>query len=350
MTLLASVLAGSIPVLLFLAGLNVMDSYKLVRGRALARALAAGAVAAGLALLANRAALEALVRWLPEGPGGAAGHLGLAQLALRRYVAPPLEEALKLVFVVHLVRRHRAGFMVDAGIQGFAVGTGFALVENVWYATALWGFDPLTWLVRGLGTAVMHGSTTAVAAVLAKDLADRRGRAGPAQFLPGFAIAVLVHAGFNHLTLQPLAATALLLLTMPLLLLLVFDHSEKATRAWLGGGFDSEVELLELILSDRISDSRVGRYLESLKTGFPGPVVGDMLCLLRIHLELSLRAKGLLLARSAGLEIPVDERIRANFRELRYLETAIGPTGRLAIQPVLRLSSRDLWQLYVLKG
>ncbi len=147
-----------------------------------------------------------------------------------------------------------------------------------------------------------------------------------------------------------LAATALLLLTMPLLLLLVFDHSEKATRAWLGGGFDSEVELLELILSDRISDSRVGRYLESLKAGVPGPVVGDMLCLLRIHLELSLRAKGLLLARSAGLEIPVDERIRANFRELRYLETAIGRTGRLAIQPVLRLSSRDLWQLYVLKG
>lgn len=349
MTLLASLLAGSVPVVLFLAGLNVMDSYKLVRGRALARALVAGCVAAGLAVLANRLALEALLRAVPA-PGGPGESHALAPLLLRRYLAPPLEEALKLAFVVHLVRSHRTGFMVDAGIQGFAVGTGFALVENVYYAVALGGFDPLTWLVRGLGTAVMHGSTTAMAAVIAKDLAERRGHAGAGVFLPGFLLAVAVHSGFNHLTLQPLAATAVLLLVMPLLLMLVFEHSEKATRAWLGGGFDSEVELLELVLGEGISDSRVGRYLESLKASFPGPVVGDMLCLLRIHLELSLRAKGLLLARSAGIRIPLDERTRANFRELRYLEGSVGPTGRLAMQPVLRRSSRDLWQLYVLES
>jgi protease PrsW len=332
-TLAASIVVGSVPVLLFLAGLVLMDSYKLVPARALTRALLAGVAAAALALLVNRFALAA----------------GLGPLPLKRYLAPLLEETFKLAWIVWLVRSHRTGFMVDAGIQGCAVGAAFALVENVTYALALPSFQPLLWLVRGLGTAIMHGSTTAMAAVMAQDRAERSGAAGLRAFLPGLGLAVVVHAGFNHLTLQPLAATAVLLLSMPLLLLLVFEHSERATRAWLGAGFDSEVELLELITGEGISASRVGRYLESLKSRFAGPVVADMLCLLRIHLELSLRAKGLLLARQTGIRIAIDEGIRENFRELRFLERSVGPTGRLAMQPFLRASRRDLWQLYVLE-
>jgi hypothetical protein len=74
-----------------------------------------------------------------------------------------------------------------------------------------------------------------------------------------------------------------------------------------------------------------------------------MLCLVRIQLELSMRAKGLLMARAAGLEIPPDPAVRENFEELRFLENSIGPTGRMAIVPFLRTSSRDLWQFYRLE-
>ena len=74
-----------------------------------------------------------------------------------------------------------------------------------------------------------------------------------------------------------------------------------------------------------------------------------MMCLLRVHLELSIRAKGILMAREAGLPIEVAEDARANLRELRYLERSIGPTGRLALQPMLQTSSRHLWQIYMLE-
>ena len=203
--------------------------------------------------------------------------------------------------------------------------------------------------MRGLGTAIMHGSTTAIVAILAKDLSDRHGSQALHWFLPGLLLAVGVHSFFNHLLLNPLLTTALLLLAMPLLLLGVFERSEQSTRQWLGSNLDSDVELLELILSERMADSRVGRYLESLRTRFPGPVVADMLCLLRIHLELSLSAKGILLARSAGIRIPADAPVRADFEELRFLERSIGPTGKLAILPFLRTSSRELWQLHMLE-
>ena len=109
------------------------------------------------------------------------------------------------------------------------------------------------------------------------------------------------------------------------------------------------MELLELILSEQMADSRVGRYLDSLRARFPGPVVADMFCLLRIYLELSLRAKGNLLARAAGIRIPPDPSVRANFTELRFLERSIGPTGKLAILPFMRTRSRELWQLTMLE-
>jgi hypothetical protein len=295
-------------------------------------ALWAGAAAASVSFLANRFLL-------------ASGHLD--QEILRRAVAPLLEESLKAVYVVYLVRSARVGFLVDAAILGFAVGTGFALAENLYYAGAMRDPSLGLWIVRGLGTAVMHGSATAIVAILSKSLTERRGSGSLLLFLPGLLLAAAAHALYNHVLFNPLVSTAMMLIAMPLLVALVYDRSDKATRDWLGVGLDADVELLESIESGRIADTPVGAYLTSLKR-FPGPVVADMLCLLRIHLELSLRAKGVLIARSAGVEVPVDDQVRANFLEMRYLERSIGKTGRIAILPFMRTSNRDLWQLYML--
>src|SRR5256885_8503991 len=54
------------------------------------------------------------------------------------------------------LRSAHVGFLVDAAILGFAVGTGFAVVENVYYASVMRDLELGLWLVRGLGTAVME--------------------------------------------------------------------------------------------------------------------------------------------------------------------------------------------------
>ena len=51
---------------------------------------------------------------------------------------------------------------------------------------------------------------------------------------------------------------------------------------------------------------------------------------------------------SEGLPAAVGRDVRANLDELRYLEKAIGPTGLLAMKPIQRQSSRDLWEIHVL--
>ena len=76
--------------------------------------------------------------------------------------------------------------------------------------------------------------------------------------------------------------------------------------------------------------------------------MGDMLCYLRIHLELAIRAKGILMMQGAGFRIPVDPEVREKFVELQFLEKSIGKTGRLALLPFLHTSHRDLWQIYLI--
>jgi RsiW-degrading membrane proteinase PrsW (M82 family) len=329
----ASLAAGFLPVLLFLAALRFLDSYKLVPRRMLLESLVAGALAAGLAYVVNSLLL---------GPGH------IASRVVIRGVAPVLEESLKAAFMIWLIRTEQVGFMVDAAICGFAIGAGFGLVENLYYAGVLRDLSLPLWLARGLGTAVMHGSTTAMFAIVSKDRSERHRAFGLRQLLPGFLLAASVHALFNLFTLNPLLRAALMIATLPLMVLAVFDSSERATRDWLGTGLDGDVEALEQILDGEVTGTRVGHYLESIKHRFPGAVVGDMLCLLRIHLELSLRAKGMLIARAAGVDVQPDESVRANLEELRYLERSIGPTGCLAMLPLRRTSSRDLWQIMLL--
>lgn len=329
----AHLLLGLAPVLVFLLALIVLDSYKLVRLRAVAGLLLAGGLCAGASYLVNLG----LGRWLVLEP-----------LSLARYVAPVIEELLKGLVIAALIFNRRIGFLVDAAICGFAVGAGFATVENVHYLTVLANPGLLVWLIRGFGTAIMHGGVTAILAIMAKSLSDRRGDAVAAVFLPGLLLAIALHSAFNHFFLAPDLTTLVILLVLPLFFVMIFRASEERTREWLGSGFDTDAELLRQINAGKVSESRIGGYLEVLKLKFDGRTVADILCLLRLRLELSIRAKGILLMRRAGFALAPDPELDERFAELRYLEKTIGATGLRALAPIFHMSNRDLWQYHML--
>jgi RsiW-degrading membrane proteinase PrsW (M82 family) len=328
-----SVVIAVLPVLLLLALLQMMDTFKLVRLGAVLLTIAAGAAVA-LACLPLHA-------WVFDATG-----IGLA--TLMRYVAPVTEESLKALVVVVLLRRRRIGFLVDAGVHGFAVGTGFAIVENVDYLSHLPDASLLLWFARGLGTATLHGTLTAVFAMATKAMLDRGERRLWIALAPGLALAIVIHSMFNHLPLPPLALTALVLMVMPWVMIAAFQRSERATRDWVGAGLDLDIELLELIKSELFAATRFGAYLHELRARFGGVVVADMFCLLRLELELAVQAKAMLLARDSGLEIPVTPDLRASLHELSALQSSIGRTGLLALKPLQVSSDRDRWHRYLL--
>jgi len=325
-------LVGLLPVLGFLGVLVAMESRKLVRLATVVAVVAAGAAVAGACYAANA--------WLID-------RLGIDLRAYSRYVAPVVEELAKAAIVGVLVHTARIGFLVDGAILGFAVGTGFAVVENLYYQYAVPDAGLGNWIVRGFGTAIMHGGATAIYTVATLALIERA-KPRVLAFVPGFALAVILHSAFNHMFLSPKLSTLAVVVVIPPLILYVFHRSQQAVGDWLGRGFDSDAERLELIRSGRLADSPLGRYLATLKSRFEGPVVADLLCYLRLHTELAMRAKGLLMMRENGFDLPLDDETKAKFDELAYLERSIGRTGMLALRPVLPMSQKELWQLQVL--
>jgi RsiW-degrading membrane proteinase PrsW (M82 family) len=326
--------AALAPVLCLLALLRLMDSFKLVSVRFVLAAIGAGAGAALSALALNV--------WLIDSAG-------LPVPVVTRMAAPVTEELLKLLFVVYAIRRKRVGFPVDAAIIGFAVGTGFALIENAYYLFTLRSADLTLWIVRGFGAAILHAATTGIAAIVAQSLAARRAGQGFRVFVPGALAAIAMHGVYNQFVMPPLVATLVLLAVLPPLVLLTFERSERSTREWMSAGLDLDVELLQLVLSDDFGGTRLGAYLNELRSRFPGPVVADMFCLMRVELELGIRAKGMLMARETGIEMPLDAEVTAALAEVRYLERAIGPTGLLAIAPLQVSSERDAWHKFLLR-
>lgn len=323
-----------LPVLAFLGALVLLDSFKLVRLRWVLVAMAIGVVAAGLSYLVNLALIPAL-------------DLGFTSYS--RYVSPVLEETLKAAALVYLIRAHRIGLLVDAAIVGFAIGTGFAVAENLYYLMSRLDPNTALWVVRGFGTAVMHGGVAASFAIASVAMADSRPEAGPAIFLPGFALAVALHSAFNHFLTWPVYSTLGTFAALPVVLYWVFQRSEHALRSWLGSDFDSDLDLLATIRSAEFTGTHVGQYLHTLKSRFRGEVMADLVCYIHLHVELAMRAKGMLMMRESGFEPEVDEETRAKVEELKFLETSIGKTGLRALQPVLQISGRDLWQFYVLE-
>jgi RsiW-degrading membrane proteinase PrsW (M82 family) len=320
-----------LPALMFLAALRLLDSYKLVSLRTVGSALGAGAVAAAICYGINTVAF----RQLHANPGRYI-HLG----------APVVEELAKGAFWVFLIASARVAFMVDSAICGFAVGAGFALVENVSYLEALKGRGFGVWLMRGFGTAVMHGGVAAIGAFLSVYLSESRQWRGARQFAPGLVAAMTLHSLFNQGALSPAVSTAATVAGLTAIFMVVFYFSERSLSRWLGGKLDQDIDMIAMIASGEFKRTPRGAYLMSLNGAFPPEVRGDMLTFLHLTLELSARAKGDLMRREAGLEVPPDPDLESRFKELRYLEKNIGPTGMLAVRPLLSQTPRDLWEMH----
>jgi len=111
---------------------------------------------------------------------------------------------------------------------------------------------------------------------------------------------------------------------------------------------------------ETFSDLRVGLVAE-LHEGLTVLLFIDLLCgfyhllpathpadEIRLWLELSIRAKGILLARQSGFVVPPDPDMEGRFAELKFLEHSIGRTGLLAMSPLFHFSDRDQWQYHMI--
>jgi RsiW-degrading membrane proteinase PrsW (M82 family) len=323
------------PVLLFLLGLLYLDSFKLVGFSTVAGVLLLGA-------------LTGVASYFISGPIMDALHVDFPHYS--RYIAPTMEESLKAAAMIYLFARNRIGFMVDAAILGVAVGAGFSLFENVYYAYVFPDANVLVWSVRGFGTAIMHGGVAAVFGVSAQALSQRHATFNPLNYVPGLLLAIALHTLFNLFVAWPFQSTAATIVVLPMVLLFVFDKSEHEVHNWLVHDYESHEHLLEDIETGKFTHSEAGRFISDLAGRFSNAVVADIFAYLKLHTELVIRAEQLLLARESGKDIVIEPVDREHFVTLRKLERKIGKTAMLTIWPHLKFSHQELWELHQLES
>lgn len=324
------ILVALLPVVLFLTVLFFMDSFRLVSKWLLMIALLWGFLVAGIAYFLNS--------WMMEAHG-------LEYETLTRYIAPVSEEILKSLLIIGFIIKRKVGFTMDAIIYGFAIGAGFALVENTVFIIFLDDTSTLaTWLIRGFGTAFMHGGATALLAGILISGIQRERPAGIA-YLAGLFVAILLHSSFNHFFLNAFLQAILLFLLLPLLFYAIFTLSTTQLQDWLEIEFSSEIELLRMIRAGKLSGTKSGEFLISLKSHFSPEMIFDLYMYLQLYLELSIQAKRNLMLRENGFDPIPDPQLSAKLTELASLRKQIGKTGELTIQPLIRMKYRDLWKL-----
>src|SRR5919112_4963671 len=204
-----------LPVLFLLAIFVWFDAFKLMSLKEILLLLVLG----GLGALASYPVSGRLLDTLP---------IGFSNYS--RFVAPWIEEAIKGAIVVGLFRFNRVGFKIDAVLSGFAIGAGFSVVENIFYLVRFPEYGAGTWLVRGFGTAIMHGTTLAVLVAIAHEFAERETREAAAEFdfslmwfIPGYGVAVALHTAFNQFPDRPMIAMMGAVLVAPIALIAILN-------------------------------------------------------------------------------------------------------------------------------
>lgn len=340
------------PVLVLLIGFDRLDVFKLISLRRIALLVLAGGVTAVAAYFAN---------------GGVMLGFPIDTSNYSRYVAPEVEESLKAIVVIALFALNRIGFKLDAAITGFAIGAGFSMVENVFYLQVQGDANVSAWLVRGLGTAVMHGGATALFAAVSHEMTERQaeGSAGryifnPFLFLPGLALAVVLHSAFNHFGAYPVLAMLMTFLLVPFTLFLVFQRGEAAQIKWLENDRAAHAKALADIRSGAFAQSEAGQALAHQITRLTKAgraAEADVMAWVELKTELILRAEEILLsADDNGQEGELAEPIqptaedRDKFIRLEALERTLGKPVLGVLGKKLAFSRNDLWELERLRA
>ena len=330
-----------VPVLVLLAIFVWFDAFKLMSVREILLLLAIGGVGA----LASYPVSGRLLDAFP---------LGFSNYS--RFVAPWIEEAIKAVFVVVLFRLNRIGFKLDAVITGFAIGAGFSVVENIIYLVRLTEYGWSTWLVRGLGTAVMHGTTLAILAAIAHEFAERETREAASDyqfnllwFVPGYFAAVAIHLAFNQFPDRPLLAMLGASLFAPVAVLAIFQFGASEAQKWLKADNHRHKAEIEALRAGDWPDSPSGHRISAL-AGRVGPEGAKRI---RRYWELLgwlvAEAEETLLEEEAGDVVMDRSEVRSAFHELDGLRRALGKSTFAALNALLPFSRNDYWELSELR-
>jgi RsiW-degrading membrane proteinase PrsW (M82 family) len=273
-----------------------------------------------------------------------------------RFVAPWIEEAIKALIMILLFRMNRIGYKLDAVISGFAIGAGFSVVENILYLTIYPEYGTGTWLVRGFGTAIMHGTTLAVLAAIAHEFAERETRQSASEydfsllwFVPGYGVAVGLHTAFNQFPDRPLIAMMGAILIAPVVLIAILSLGTAEAQRWLAAESAEHRAQVEALRAGRWPDGLAGQRIAGLAARLNPEAAKLVRRWWELQAWLVAEAEETLIEEAEGDAVFDATEVRAAFAELDGLKRALGRSTSTAVQSLLPFSRNDYWEVAELR-
>ena len=269
-------------------------------------------------------------------------------------VHPIIEELVKSIPLLILAFRKRIAFFIDSVICGAAVGGGFSFLENIFYLVLGDSVDLSTGLFRGLEVALIHMGCSAIIAagmmMVVRQTERKRSRMPMStndiiKTTALFVVALAFHVFHNMFQFTPIMQFFWVLSVMIGMIAVVYFYDIDMTHRWLDKGLDMQINLLRSIEGGHLLNTPTGTFLESVKELFPPNVYFDIICYVRLLIELSVAAKTRFMLHEVGMDEPLEankkELYMSQFVELSELEKNIGPSAKMTIAPIVKLSPAD---------
>lgn len=324
-----------LPVLVFLVLLDRFDDHNLIRYYHIVPTVLLGCVLASVAYAINTRALF---------------DLGIDFRAYTRFGAPLVEESLKGAAIYYFFRTARIGYSTDAAIRGFAIGAGFAVVENLVYLAQTPNLHLAVWIIRGFGTAIMHGGTTAIFAVMAAQLTEENHKYNPVLFLPGGIVATTAHSIFNHFPGNPVLSSFGSTIFITATLVWLFRGDKSNIGQDLRSDLDEHRILHERLTRDLHLGGEAGSLSADLHTEFEAWMIDDIVQYMHLHTELVITAEERIIAWKEGDTTAIGTDIRNQFNILRDMEVTLGRDVVEKLINKMGMSRQELWKLYMLES
>lgn len=269
-------------------------------------------------------------------------------------IHPVIEELVKSIPLLILAFRKRIAFFIDSVICGAAVGGGFSFLENIFYLVLGDSVDLSTGLFRGLEVALIHMGCSAIIAagmmMVVRQTERKRSRMPMStndiiKTTALFVVALAFHIFHNTFQFTPIMQFFWVLAVMIGMIAVVYFYDIDMTHRWLDKGLDMQINLLRSIEGGHLLNTPTGTFLESVKELFPPNVYFDIICYVRLQIELSVAAKTRFMLHEVGMDEPLEankkELYMSQFVELSELEKNIGPSAKMTIAPIVKLSPAD---------
>ncbi len=332
--ILAFVIATVVP-LIALWIIRTLDLYGTGSFRTVLASAAWGVIAFAMAFGINRTMLQNNV---------------VSQDTFVRFSAPIIEEILKSLILLWLVRRPSFTYFVDGAIYGFAAGIGFAIVEDYSYvldhSTAAMGVA----VARVLSTNLMHASASALIGIAIGWARFHKQPLKTFATLGGYAVAMGLHVGYNNLVSTP-SISGIFLLVYAILtgvisagvIAFAIRRGLAEEKAWIQEtlGEADRVTEGEAKMVDNLE--RINKLLTPVSTKFGKEKAQQAQKFLTLQAQLGIRRKTLEKIADDKLRVGVMEEMDSIRNEMNEIRRSLGSYVMLYIRNIFPPEAESLF-------